>query len=168
MEVLVTCYGCGALVKDIPGKPHKYLGTVAGCWEVFGQVLAKQFGDYGYPQPTHRLTVDAYAVQHPGEPWRQSIQSVNVHLVSLYLVLELGFTAQKATHVINRVLRRADRFEWLEPPEPNGSVTILDVVKAQDIDQHQERVDQWSQDVWEGWTRHHVHVRDLATKTLNL
>lgn len=27
MNQLVRCYGCGALVKDLPGKPHKYIGA---------------------------------------------------------------------------------------------------------------------------------------------
>jgi hypothetical protein len=33
--------------------------------------------------------VDAYAVQHPGEPSGQAIQSVSAHLVSLYATLVL-------------------------------------------------------------------------------
>ena len=36
----------------------------------------------------HQLTVDAYAIQHPGKPSAQSIQSVCVHLISLYASLE--------------------------------------------------------------------------------
>ena len=57
----IACYGCGALVDDAPGKPHKYLGTVWGCWEVFGQVLAKEYGEaiVSGLGVTHRLTVDA-------------------------------------------------------------------------------------------------------------
>jgi hypothetical protein len=56
------------LVKNKPGKPHKYIGAVAGCWEIYGEILAKEYGEYGYPELTHRLTVDTYAVQHPGTP----------------------------------------------------------------------------------------------------
>ena len=83
-HALVRCPGCGALVPDVPGLPHPYIGASAGCWEIFGQILAKEYGDYGYPITTHQLTVDAYAVQHPGQPERRSIQSVNSHLISLY------------------------------------------------------------------------------------
>jgi hypothetical protein len=35
-----------------------------------------------------RLAVDAYAVQHPGTTERRAVQSVAVHLISLYFVLE--------------------------------------------------------------------------------
>ncbi len=105
MNRLSKCHGCGALVKDLPGGPHKYIGASAGCWGVFGEVLAREYGEFAYPDPTHRLTVDTYAVQHPGKPGRQAIQSVNVHLMGLYLVLEQGLNGPQATRAIGKVLR---------------------------------------------------------------
>lgn len=66
----IKCIGCGALVEDLAGKPHKYIGASQECWNLYGEVLAKEYGEYNYPQLTHRLTVDTYAIQHPGEPIR--------------------------------------------------------------------------------------------------
>jgi hypothetical protein len=48
-----------------------------------------EYGPLDYPD-VHRLTVDTYAVQHPGRPTPQTIQSVTVHLISLSCVLERG------------------------------------------------------------------------------
>lgn len=166
MSALVRCYGCGALVKDIPGEPHKYIGATAGCWEVYGEILAKEYGEYGYPERTHRLTVDTYAVQHPGRPSRQAIQSVNGHLVSLYLVLEKQYSGRQATKALAGILEHAGHFTWLEPPEPNGRITVLDVVKAKNLDEHNRIVEQWARDVWAAWAPHHKTIRQYVERYL--
>ena len=166
MERLVKCYGCGALVKQKPGEPHKYIGAVVGCWEIYGEILAKEYDEYGYPEHTHRLTVDTYAVQHPGSPNRQAIQSVIGHLVSLYLVLERHFSGQQATGAIAAVLKHADRFVWLEPPQPNGRITVIDVVKATNFEEHKNLVEQWANDIWAVWARHHDAIRQLVAQYL--
>lgn len=166
MDKLIKCYGCGALVKDTPGEPHKYIGAAAGCWEVYGEILAKEYGEYGYPQPTHRLTVDTYAVQHPGKPSRHAIQSVNVHLVGLHLVLEQGLSGPEATKAIGKILEHTDQFVWLEPPASNGRITVLDVVKARDLEEHRRLVETWAKDVWKAWAQYHIQVRGLAKQYL--
>src|SRR6516225_12143489 len=103
MSEMVPCIGCGALVVDEDGPTHPYVGASPACWAVYGEVLAKEYGEYRYPS-VHRLTVDAYSVQHPGTPSRRAIQSVAVHLVSLYLVLDRGFSSAKATAGIRRAV----------------------------------------------------------------
>src|SRR5204863_8366917 len=103
MDKTTPCHGCGAIVPDADGPTHAYLGASAGCWAVYGEVLAREYGEYRYPS-VHRLTVDTYSVQHPGTPSRRSIQSVAVHLVSLHLVLERCFCSEKATAGIRRAL----------------------------------------------------------------
>lgn len=117
MTELIKCYGCGALVKDIPGKPS-----------------------------------------------RQSIQSVNTHLISLYLIFEKGLEGTEATQAIGKVLEYASEFVWLEPPIPNGQMTVLDVVKARDFSEHQKLVDKWARDVWNAWSAYHHIVRRFVSK----
>ena len=63
-----TCASCGADTPTAPGGiTHRYLASSAGCWARYGEVLAHE---YEHPALMHinPLTVDAYAVQHPGEP----------------------------------------------------------------------------------------------------
>ena len=133
----IKCCGCAALVEDIMGKPHKYIGASQGCWNLYSEVLAKEYGEYNYPKHTHRLTVDTYAIQHPGQPGRQSIQSVNVHLISLYFVLIKKMSGSNATKLIGELLHRGPAFEWLEPPTPNGIITVADVLKATNLAEHE-------------------------------
>ena len=163
----IACYGCGALVDDTPGTPHKYLGAAWGCWEIFGQVLAREYSA-GALDITHRLTVDAYSLQHPGTPGRQTIQSMNVHLVSLHLILERGATASEALLGIRRTLKASSQFVWFEPPVPNGTTTVLDVAPARDMDDHKRLVDLWARDVWQAWSGHHDHVREFARRNVGL
>lgn len=158
---LERCVGCGALVPRTDGPTHPYIGASPGCWAIFGEILAKEYGEWRYPA-VHRLTVDAYAVQHPGTPSRRSIQSVAVHLVSLFLVLERGYDFRAATRAKNRVLRYRDRFVWLDPPPSLGEMTVLDVHMAGDLAEHAELVQQWAGLVWEAWSPHHDTVRRWA------
>lgn len=160
-STLKPCVGCGALVPDIDGATHKYIGAPAGCWAIFGEVLAKEFSDIAYFS-VHQLTVDAYAVQHPGTPSRQSIQSVGVHLVSLFYQLERGFDSSQIIKIRKRLSTRSEGFVWLEPPGSPGAVTILNVVKAKDAVEHEGIVREWAWVAWRAWSSHHEVVRQWA------
>lgn len=74
------CFSCGALVPKTEGPTHDYMLSLPGCWAVYGEVLAREYERPSY-MVNHRLTVDAYAVQHPGEPTRAATRSVWLHLV---------------------------------------------------------------------------------------
>jgi len=157
----VSCVGCGAIVPDIDGPVHEYMESAPGCWSAFGDVLAMEFGDFRYPE-CHRLTVDTYAVQHPGTPSRRSIQSVGGHLISLHLMLERGLDSVTATRALRRAVSRASMFSWLTPPASQGPLTILDVREATDLDRHQALVRRWAETTWQAWAPHHATVRAWA------
>jgi hypothetical protein len=160
---LTPCIGCGALVPDVDGPTHRYIGASPGCSGVFGEVMAKEFGEYRYP-PVHHLTVDTYAVQHPGTPSRQSIQSVAVHLISLFCVLERGLDSERAIEAMRRALRYSEEFEWLEPPPSPGALTVVDVAKARDFGEHEDLVRRWAESVWDAWSPHHETVKRWGAK----
>lgn len=160
----IKCYGCGALVDNKEGQPHKYIGANQSCWDLYGQILAKEYGEFNYPQLTHRLTVDTYAIQHPGQPSRQSTQSVNVHLISLYLIMAKGYDGETATKRIGEILSSEPKFEWLEPPVPNGQKTVIDVLKANNKDEHEIKVREWAEDVWASWFSKHGQTIERLVK----
>jgi len=161
---LIPCIGCGALVPDVDGPTHKYIGASPGCWAIFGEVLAKEYTDFARYAPIHRLSVDVYAVQHPGTPSRQSIQSVAVHLVGLYAALECGLDFAQATDAIRRALKWREEFVWLDPPAPMNWLTILDAAKARDLAEHESVVRRWAESVWEAWSPHHATVHRWAAR----
>ena len=163
MEATIPCVGCGAHVPDEHGPTHPYIGASTGCWRLYGEVLAREYEDYERYAPVHRLTVDAYAAQHPGVPSRRSIRSVGVHLIRLHLQLERGLPHDRANAAMLHVSSRlGDGFVWLEPPDNLGDVTVLDVRDAHNADEHTRRVRAWAASVWGAWATHHETVRRWA------
>lgn len=109
VSCLETCPDCGIVLPAVQGSTHEYLGASPSCWALYGEVLAREYGDPGLMQ-IHRLTVDAYAAQHPGRPGRRSTQSVWVHLAGLYLTVEKGLGSDFARRVIGMLTREAEAF----------------------------------------------------------
>jgi hypothetical protein len=157
-ENKIRCVGCGALVPDIDGPTHRYMAASPGCWALFGEVVAREFSDFRYAR-VHLLTVDAYALQHPGSPSPQTIQSVAIHLISLYLVFERRYDLQRATKAMQHAASHKPQFRWLDPPTSLGDITVVDIHQARDPAEHVERVEAWAKAIWNVWEAHHETVR---------
>ena len=155
---LVTCIGCGGLFPEMDGPTHRYMESSPGCWAAYGDVLAREYSDPAYAK-THRLTVDAYAVQHPGRPSPQSIQSVALHLVRLCLLFECGLQIQRANEAILKTAQAKAKFVWLTPPPNRGAVTVLDVHRTKNAEEHLLRVREWAESAWAAWSPHHAQIR---------
>jgi hypothetical protein len=155
------CPGCGIVVAD-PGNvapPHE--GTSPGCWGLYGDILAREYGEWGYPA-IHRLTLDTYGAQHPGARSPKAIQSVAVHLIAMYLALEHEVAPKRIPAEIGRMVVDLTLFHWLEPPSPEGQRTVVDVAGARNLREHQARVKWWARSVWEAWSDHHETIRRWA------
>ncbi len=159
-SALVQCLGCGALVPDIEGPTHEYMLSAPGCWSLFNQVAVLQYEIASFD--LRRLAVDAYAVQHPGTTDRRAVQSVAVHLISLYFVLERGLTPTEATDKMRHALTDKSRFVWLQPPQSMGAITVVDVVNISDPADHEAIVKRWARSAWEAWSAHHDQIRKWA------
>lgn len=89
------------------------------------------------PSPMNALIGDAYAVQHPGTPSDQAVQSVAVHLLVLYGVFQGGVEPADALWIRRRALRvkkapKRGRFVWLDPPAFEGSLAVSHIAQAPD------------------------------------
>jgi hypothetical protein len=132
-----------------------------GCWHAYTELLAGGMP----PSRAAGLTVDAYAVTHPGVPGPQSTRSVWTHLLTLCFVLERRWPVERASH-----LRRvgADAFEgwpWLEPPGSMGPVTAIDIdaaIRARDGPAAVSLTRRWVDGAWARWGLHHAAVRGRA------
>jgi hypothetical protein len=146
LQQYIHCVGCGALVPESDGPTHRYVGASAGCWQIHGEVLAKEYEQYR--SAVAQMVVDAYCVQHPGVPGPQSIQSVAVHLMSLCLVPEGGVAPAKMPKILPQFTHKG--YPWLEPPTDPGALTIVDVAAARDLAEHIKLVQVW---VWQSGRR---------------
>ena len=156
---LVACWGCGALVQEVDGATHRYIGASPGCWELHGEVMIREI-EPAFSRLS-QLTVDTYAAQHPGVDGPQARQSVAVHLMSICLQLERGARQEEATRMLQLVLPSKNRpvFPWLEPPAARGAVTVLDVLAAEGAEAHLAAVRRWAEAVWGAWAEYHATVR---------
>ncbi len=132
---LRACVGCAAMVPDIDGPTHRYIGASPGCWALYGELAEKEAGDFRYTR-SHQLTVDAYCAQHPGVPSPQAVRSVAVHLVGLHFQLERQLERDLPAGELYAARQRVATLgkqgklglRWLEVPASLGAVTVLDLL----------------------------------------
>ena len=148
---LAACHDCRALVPDIDGPVHPYIGASAGCWEVWGGVQARAMSSLalGAVSP---LAVDAYCAQHPGARGRRQAQSVIVHLASICLVQEHACTPTDGIRAKQVMLATDPVFDWLTPPADPGALTVLDVAAAGEREVASV-VGAWAASVWAAFRR---------------
>lgn len=83
-----------------------------------------------------------------------------MHLISLYLVLVRGLGGKAATKKLSEIKLTKPAFQWLEPPSPNGSKTILDVINSKSLNDHEIKVREWAENVFNCWYTKHKKVID--------
>lgn len=161
---LEPCPNCKALLPPNDGPTHRYLGASAACWALFS---ALNVGEPPVaPTSLGPLLVDAYAAQHYGVPSPQAIQSVAVHLITLYGVLEQGQSVDNAIWLRTRPLRtgktsKHDRFHWLTPPDFTVCLTVADIVNAPTPESRAIIMQQYVESVWSTWAA--LHHETVAT-----
>jgi hypothetical protein len=163
-KVGVECRGCGEDFPEADGPTHQYVLSSPGCWKAYGHVLAREYQNRNY-WPLHRMTVDAYAVQHRGVDTPQARNSVAIHLSRLCVMLQAGWPMEKANAAMVEITARKMRYPWLVPPENRGALTIRHVLNARTPAEHLAAVDAWAHSTWDAWAEHHEAVRTWV-KTL--
>jgi len=154
----MRCFGCGGDFREMDGPTHPYMLSSAGCWAAYGELLALEYEDRAYGV-LNRLSVDTYAVQHPGIDSPQSRNSVGIHLSRLSLILELGWPVSKANDAMQIISAKKFRFPWLPPPASFGPLTVKNVLEADGAAEHTAAVQLWAKSVWQAWADHHLTVR---------
>lgn len=145
------CPWCRGYFPETYGPVHEYIESSPGCWKAYCDVLAREYENYSRTHEIHRLTVDTYAAQHPGIPGRKSTQSVWGHLVSLYCVLEMGFSGRLARDKLGKFVLQKRPLEWLTPPHFDQTINVGLVAQANTLDEHISMVRSWSESVWGAW-----------------
>lgn len=137
------CLECGAT-----------LGSASDCNELFERLLAREFGDFRYARE-HRLSVDAYSLQHP-DRYMRSAKSFVAHLTGAWAALE-SERVETVNHAIQGWLSRPRSLVRPDPPPPGdrGSLTVTHPLAASEPAAHLRRVREWAASAWEAWSRWH-------------
>jgi hypothetical protein len=163
----IACPGCGASVPDIDGPVHAYVRCSPGCWRTLGELQADEALRFRYP-PAHRVVVDSYMAQHPGDGSdRRDRQSVFVHLVGLCAVVEHDAPAGYARKLPGLVIQGHDDFPVLERAHCPGKLTVLHMLGAADITDYARRAREWATAVWDSWSAQHEVIRTALRDVTN-
>jgi hypothetical protein len=156
---MISCVGCGALLEEREGPTHRYMESSPACWAIYGEVLAREYASPDL-MDIHRLTVDAYAVQHPGRESTSTINSVAIHLMRLCLLLEQGLDMRFANEAIKTLTKEKRSFCWLKPPSSLGAITVVDLWMVHSPEEHKKIVRDWAMSAWQAWGQHHETIRE--------
>lgn len=157
------CPGCGVDLESFDGPTHAYMTSSPACFELFTNVLAFEYSDAAL-LATHRLTVDTYAVQHPGTGGsRRQIQSVGLHLVRLCVQLASPLPPKETNDVMLGCARHKQTFVFLEPPD-RFSMTVVDVAPYAGGTKHAGKVREWAARTWNDWAKHHSYIHGWIEK----
>ena len=141
------CPGCKALYNTDTPCDHPYIGSSRACWEVYEQVLAKEFSDPAYFK-VHRITVDAYAASHIGDQSdRRARQSANLHLIALYLFFQKGAPIHEIKTFLSQATTPKRDWPVVQSVDSPDWLTVYDVVKASNPEEHEALVYQWGRSV---------------------
>ncbi len=157
---LQLCSGCGSRLPAVNGPIHAYMLSSPACWNAFGAVIEREYSDPRLMN-VHRLTVDTWAVQHPGDGSRRAIQSVGLHLARLLVQLEQGLSETgTASAMLAFASCKAELPEL--PPRQSYRMTVADVVACVEPDEHRRAVLRWAEETWADWADQHDFIRDWA------
>lgn len=144
-----VCFGCGGSFVPSDGPVHDVMASTPGCWAAYGELLAREYADQALFKACHRLTVDAYAVQHVGaEATVRARRPFWLHLASLHAVLELGHTEAEGRALMGRLAKSALPAGTLDVPAFRS--THADVLARTERD-HASAVSDWAESVYEDW-----------------
>ena len=145
--------------EDPGAAGHPYINCSPECWRVYGEVLEREYTNALLFARVHQLTVDSYALQHPGG--RHPDKSIAVHLLGMFLTQERGLRSNDVPPLLRLAVQRTDRWPRLAPPEQGSSLTVFDVALA-DESEHEDAVRRWAASVWTSWIKHRDTAAELA------
>ena len=164
-EEYIDCFSCGAKTLNIEGDCHEYMLASPGCYEMFTEVLDREYSDFRYSK-AHHYTVDSYAVQHPGKVTNQkAVNSVGIHLVSLYFLFEKKYDITKSAQVkmeFAQFNKENNVIQPIERPEEFKGLTVFDIWDNEAPDKHFELCKKWAEDSWDSWDNHHETIEKWA------
>lgn len=170
MSNLIQCE-CLAWFKksEDDGKTlaHPYIGAVHNCWNIYGEILAKEFSDPEY-FAIHRITVDSYAAQHIGDQNdRRARQSANLHLIALYLYFEKKLPIPEILNFLKKSTEYKKDWPAVQHLTQAKWLTVQDVIKANNAQEHIEVVTQWGESVWKSYHTQHAVIINLYHQFCN-
>lgn len=153
---------------DCPSCGAENVGSLSGCDALFCELIGREFADPRLFR-AHRLTVDAYCLQHP-ERYMISTKSAAAHLAGICWSLEIG----ESLHLPAALKRFVDgprSFTRVTAPPRllRGKVNIGHLVAVAQPDEYFAGAREWARSAWSawshGWPQARAWVAEAGTPT---
>jgi hypothetical protein len=140
------CPSCGALVP----------GGRTACQALWNDIASQAYQNLDRAS-VHNLAFDTYCMQHP-ETYCRSNKSYAARLTRLCCGLEHN-SDPEIYAAIQKWLNGRVLLEKPEVLSRRGTLTIADVARARDGQEHEERVRAWAENVWAAYATQHDRAR---------
>ncbi len=152
--------------SDCPSCGAAGVGGLDGCRAVFDRLGEREFSDPDYFR-THRLTVDAYSLQHP-EQFMKSSKSAAAHLTGMCWSLERGRSLHLPAPLKRWVDGPRSYVRVAAPPaRGRGSITVASMVDASDAADYERLAMEWARSAWAAWAAHWGQARAWVQEALD-
>lgn len=136
--------------KNCPSCGAPDVGGLTGCDDEFSRLIGREFSNPLLFR-AHRLTVDAYCLQHP-EKYMISTKSATAHLSCICWSLEFS----ESLHLPPALKRFVDgprTFTRIAvPPELHrGSINITHLNELSDPTKYLIKAREWANSAWSAW-----------------
>ncbi len=125
-------------------------------------ILAKDYSDFRYAK-VHRLTVDAYCLQHP-DIYMISPKSFAAYLTGMCCAMAYG-NDPYLRRILQQWLNGKKQLEKPPLPPHFSSLTISHVTNAQDGAEHAKLVNEWAAEVWKAYAVYHDLAKNWIATT---
>jgi hypothetical protein len=157
------CPGCGVRLPASQAQPDSRYHASAECWQLYGELTAYTL-TRGYRAFIHQYAVDAYGAQHASEMGPPI--GLAFALIGLYYAFDQGYSGRQVQHMHMLLARRSKNWPRFVPPPHVGSVTVLDVMRAQPGEERDAALRSWGRSVWDAWGQEHERVKALVASVM--
>jgi hypothetical protein len=80
-------------------------------------------------------------------------------------MIEHGLSGKHANNAMKIITVHKNEFMYLDPlPDFSGTLNVLNVARAGNLDEHKLVVERWAKSVWNAWEVHHDTIKGFVTK----
>ncbi len=112
----------------------------------------------------HQYVVDAFAAQAADENTKPI--KTAFALIGLYLHIEKNYSGKMVQKAHMQLVKYKDKLPSFVLPEKRGEITVFDVLRAQEGQERDEKIHEWSFSVWGAYTESHKTVEKFLKKYL--
>lgn len=159
----ITCPGCGRKLPDQNLAASAQYNASGECEKLYHELSAYLIMN---PDITFRTqhAVDAYGAQHSGRLVKNIRTAFS--LIGLYLALECDYMGRRVQKAHMELAQRNIQWPSFNLPSRSYSLSVADVLAAEEGVKRHEMLLKWAKNVWDTWEDYHEWTRNICKKYL--